>query len=150
IARNVLSIMTRPNGYPGIPLGSPLRDAYASLRDHPSLLRTVLRAYEGRKGYLSLSLGELIATEMTPRELLRTHGIERSDRFLSGYLFTDDRLYSAFMKAYEFELQETIELLKAETKGRWYGYFTNFLGRLTGKKTREALGQSRLIRNILP
>jgi hypothetical protein len=150
IAWNTLSIMTRPNGYFGIPLGSALRDTMASLSDHPDTLRLALRAYGNKQEHLSLGIGDLIDSPTGPHEMLKNRDMSGVDRLLSPYLTTDARLSGLFSVGYEHELVEAEQLLRLSRRSKFWGFLSWGTGQITGGITRNFLNHSELVKQIAP
>lgn len=150
IAFNVISLMSRPNGYAGIPLGSPMRDALASLENHPSLLTTTMRAYEDSNTFLSLSVGEVLKSDEGPRTLLSNYGVHAADKFLMGRLITDDRLYLNFRLGYEYELAQTRDLLIEEKRARRWSKARDWVSAVVGGGTKDSVSKSKFLQTILP
>jgi len=150
-AYSVLSLMTRPNGYNGIPLGSALRDALPSFDGHPDTLRLAILAHGSEKKYLSLGIGELLEIDTEIRDLVSGENALRvADRMLVPYLIGDLQLYAAFLQGYEFELRAARDLLKMEKKGVLAKWFANLFGSLSGGITRQMLTRSKMVQQILP
>ena len=150
IAWNTLSIMTRPNGYIGIPLGSALRDAMAALSDHPDTLRLALRAYGNRQQYLSLGIGDLIQTPQGPYDMLKNKNMGGVERFLTPYLTTDARLSGLFMVGYEHELEEAEQLLRMSRRSKFWGFVSWGTGQVAGGITRNFMNHADLVQQIAP
>jgi hypothetical protein len=150
IAWNTLSIMTRPNGYRGVPLGSALRAATASLSDHPDTLRLTLRAYGDRQHYLSLSIGDLIESPMGPREMLEERNMAGVERVLTPFLTTDARLGGLFSMGYEHELREAEQLLRMSQRSRFWGFLSWGTGQVAGGIARNFFNHADLVQQIAP